>query len=399
MKRLERFNSIISFIAILLFTTGCNNNGDILCNPAPQFNIDLFINNLEAELEDVAGYQLAVNQGGNLFYSNSNGFSIYNVDPGGPISMTVNTRMNVASVSKFIGTIALMQVLEKHNISIEQPIHNYLPDEWKSITHTDHFDAGSPNLIRFRNLLRMETGLPFTGTVWSPGIMPTTQQMIRALIQPALANRWGVYQNGNFTLIRVLIGEIEFNLDENAVDYDQVCTDKYFTYIKLNIFDKLDLNPPMSVDEVNNYYTGNFTRGHQWPFDDTFRDGNNNLGWGATSNPSLNGGSGGLVLSAMDLAKVLSFFQHDESGLIISSTQRELILENELGLIESMTGTEGRYQSKGGTRGADGQARALRSRVIFYPNGVEAVLLINSNFTKMGTILQDSFDDAWVPGC
>jgi hypothetical protein len=101
----------------------------------------------------------------------------------------------------------------------------------------------------------------------------------------------------------------------------------------------------------------------------------------------------------MDLAKVLSFFQHDESGLIISSTQRELILENELGLIESMTGTEGRYQSKGGTRGADGQARALRSRVIFYPNGVEAVLLINSNFTKMGTILQDSFDDAWVPGC
>ena len=390
----------VLLITFLLFTTGCFNDGDILCDPEPKFNIDLFVINLESKLQEVAGFQLIVNQGGNLYYANAAGRSIYSSDPGGPVTMTINTRMNVASVSKFIGTIALMQVLEKHGIDIDQPIHNYLPDDWKSITHADHFDFGSANMIRFKNLLRMETGLVFKGTKWTPGAMPTTQEMLRALVQSADANRWGVYQNGNFTLIRVLIGQIEFNLDENALDYDQKCTDNYFAYIKENIFDKLALNPPMSVDEVNNYYAGNFTRGHRWPFDVTYRDSNDNVGWGATSNPANNGGSGGLVLSAVDLATVLSFFQHDDTGIIISPAQRQLILENELGLIESMTGSQGRYQSKGGVRGPeDVISRALRSRVILYPNGVEVVLLTNTNLPDMDDILSDSYDDAWLPGC
>jgi len=402
MKSSFRLLPFASFIIILLLLSGCLNDDDNLCDPTPQFNIDLFIQNLEAGLSDVAGYQLVVNRGGNLYYSNADGFSIYDVDPGGPISMTVTTRMNVASVSKFIGAIALMQVLEKHNISIEQPIHNYLPETWKTSVHPDHFDGGSPYLIRFRNMLRMETAIAFdfSGSSFSPGDMPTEDAMSRALTLAAAVNRWGVYQNGNFTLIRVLIGEIEYGLDETATDYNQVCSDKYFDYIKENIFDNLNLNPPMSVDEVNNYYAGNFTRAHQWPFDDTFRDTDNYLGWGATSDPTLNGGSGGLVLSAIDLAKVLAFFQHDDSEVIISSDQRELILENELGLIESMTGDQGRYQSKGGQRGPQNTTlRALRSRIIFYPNEVEAVLLINSNFTNMSNVLRDSYDDAWVSGC
>lgn len=390
------------FLALISLSWGfqaCLPDDNTICNPAPQFNVDLFIENLEAELDDAAGYQLMVNVGGNLYYSNSEGNSIYSVDPGGPVAMTVNTRMNVASVSKFIGTIALMQVLEKYGISIEEPIHNYLPDSWRSVVHPDHYDAGSPYLIRFRNMLRMQTAIAFAGTNWSPGDMPDETEMIRALTQPAAPERWGVYQNGNFTLIRVLIGEIEYNLNEAAGDYDVVCTDSYFDYIKEHIFDPLVLDPPMSAQEVNDYYTGNFTRAHQWPFNDAFRDASNNLGWGATSNPYLNGGSGGLVLSAFDLAKLVAFFRYDNAATIMSVNQRNLIFEHELGLIESTNGERGRYLTKGGLRGPDGNARALRSRIIFYPNNVEAVLLTNSNVTNLGTILRESFDNAWVPGC
>jgi CubicO group peptidase (beta-lactamase class C family) len=386
-----------AILTSLILSLTCNKD---VCDPTPQFDIDLFIENVRNNLDQVAGYQLVVNRDGNLYDSFAEGFSIYDVDPGGPVAMTVNTRLNVASVSKFIGTIALMQVLEKHNIGIEQPIHSYLPGSWKTLVHPDHFDAGSNYKVRFKNLLSMETGIQFTGASnWSPGDMPTTLEMLSALILPADPSRWGVYQNGNFTLIRVLIGEIEYNLSASAPDYDLVCAETYFKYIKENIFDKLNLNPPMSVTDVNSYYLANFTRAHQWPFDDSFRDGNNNLGWGATSNPQNNGGSGGLVLSAMDLANVLAFFQHDQNSLIISETQRDLVLENELGLIESINGEHGRYQSKGGTRGPSSDSRALKSRIIFYPNGVEAVLLSNSNITGLGTILRKSFDDAWVPGC
>ena len=66
-------------------------------------------------------------------------------------------------------------------------------------------------------------------------------------------------------------------------------------YIKKNIFDKLDLDPPMSVTAVNDYYANTiFTHAHQFPFDPAFRDAANNLGWAATSDPTINGGSGGL---------------------------------------------------------------------------------------------------------
>lgn len=385
-------------VVFLLISPACKK--DNLCDPTPKFNIDLFVENVEKAMTNVSGYQFTVNQNGNLYYSNAEGISVHAVDPGGPIAMTVNTRMNVASVSKFIGTIALMQVLEKKGIDIDQMIQNYLPDSWRTIMHSDHWDAGSSYKISFKNLLRMETGLQFSGTTWSPGIMPTAQQMLDALLLPAAANRWGVYQNGNFTLIRVLIGEMEYNLNESAPDYDQQLADKYYEYIKLNIFDKLNLTPPMSVAEINAYYTGNFTRGHQWPFDDTFRDASNQLGWPATSDPVTNGGSGGLVLSSIDLATILAFFSHDNTKTIISVAQKDLILENELGLTESLSGEHGRYTSKRGTRGPENtNSRALRSAIMFFPFGIEAVILSNCNISTLGSILRDSYDDAWVSPC
>lgn len=392
--------SVYSLLLIIILSTSACEKDQNLCDPTPVFDIDLFIQNINDQLTNVSGYQLLVNQGGNLYYSDADGFSIYADDPGGPIAMTVNTRMNVASVSKFVGAVALMQVLEKYDISIESPIHTYLPDSWQPLVHADHFDGGSAYLVSFKNLLRMETAIAFSGTSWTPGIMPTTDQMFTALQQPAAPNRWGVYQNGNFTLIRVLIAEIEYNLSESSPEYNEMTTDKYFEYIKENIFDELNIFPPLSVDDINTYYLANFTRAHQWPFDETFSDGNNNVGWGATSDPLLNGGSGGLVLSSMDLANIMAIFKHDDTELIISSTQRNLILDNELGLTETTIGENGTYQSKGGTRGPEtATSRALRSRIMFYPNGVEVVLLVNCNITTLGTILRTSFDDAWVSGC
>lgn len=393
------FLSIVILISAALFT-GCPPDEPVFCDPTPQFDIDVFIENIKAEMDDVSGYALVVNQGGNLYMAADSGNSIYAGDPGGEIDMTVDTRMNVASVSKFIGAIAMMQVLEKHNIGIEQPIYNYLPESWKPAVHGDHFDPGSNYWVSFRNLMRMESGIQFADSNWDPGPMPNTTTMRTSLRLPADPARWGEYQNGNFTLLRVLIGEIEFGLDETDANYDLNCANAYFDYIKDNIFDPLNLSPPLSITAVNNYYAGNFTRAHQWPFNPNFSDGNGNVGWGATSNPQNNGGSGGLVLSAMDLAKVLAFFRHDDAETIISITQRTSIFDHELGLTESGDGMHGRYTSKGGLRGPQtGTSRALRSRIMFFPGEVEAVLLVNCNVTTLGSILQQAYDNAWVNPC
>jgi len=402
----NNFIVLLPFIMFLLSACEKEDKSQTLCDPTPQFNIDLFIQNVNEAMNNpanpVAGYQFTVNQNGNLYHAEAEGNSVYASDPGGPVEMTEFIRMNVASVSKFIGTIALMQVLEKHGIQETELIRDYLPQRWKDAMHTDHYEASSVNKVTFEKMLQMKTGLRFSAdnTNWSPGIMPTTDQMYTAITLPADPARVDKYQNGNFTLIRVLITELEYGLDATDPEYNFMTAEAYFDYIKRNIFDKLGIDAPMTISAINNYYDNTaFTRAHQYPFDSTFRDGNNNVGWGASSDPELNGGSGGLVLSSMDLAKILAYFVHD-NVTIISKDQREIILDKDLGLWGTGSGDHGKYSSKGGTRGPETDFnRAIQSMVMMFPNGVEAVLLVNSNKTDNGSTLRTAFDEAWVSPC
>ena len=93
----------------------------------PTFDLDGFVANLQAELDDdYAGVQAVVIDNGQLYASWASGNAIYSPNAQGDIAMTVDNRQNVASVSKFIGTIALMQVLQDQGIGVEQPIHQLL---------------------------------------------------------------------------------------------------------------------------------------------------------------------------------------------------------------------------------------------------------------------------------
>ena len=42
---------------LLVVAVGCQPDDNQLCNPAPKFNIDLYIQNIEAGLTDVAGFE------------------------------------------------------------------------------------------------------------------------------------------------------------------------------------------------------------------------------------------------------------------------------------------------------------------------------------------------------
>ncbi|MCG8697091.1 MAG: hypothetical protein MI922_03485 [Bacteroidales bacterium] len=61
-----------------------------------------------------------------------------------------------------------------------------------------------------------------------------------------------------------------------------------------------------------------------------------------------------------------------------------------------MEGKYGTYQGKGGTRGADDDNRAIRSRIVFYPNNVETSLIVNCDYRQLGTLLRSSYDSAWA---
>lgn len=392
----------ITILTIIIFSA-CEDTPQI-CDPTPQFSIDEFVNQIETRLEsqNIVGYQFAVNQQGNLYHEQSIGLGRHQNDSGGPVYLSAAHRFNVASVSKFVGTIALLNAMEDNNVSLEFKVSDYLPDSWRSQVHSLYNDVNSDAYLTFRKLLTNRTSIDFPGSTPAPGSMQTELQMLQALRSTPDLSRDGVYQNGNFTLIRVLIGEIVYDLDETASNYSTECTDKYFEYIDEHIFSKLDLNCPKSADEVNSYYNNSaYPLAYQYPFNDNFQNATDgSLGWAHTNNPYLNGGSGGLVLSALDIAEIMAYFKHDNTETIISAQQRNSILNSELGLTESSTGNHGRYQSKGGTRGPDDCcSRAIRSRMTFFPNDVEAVIITNSNHTSLGTLLRQAYDASWINLC
>ncbi|MCG8697092.1 MAG: hypothetical protein MI922_03490 [Bacteroidales bacterium] len=84
---------IIPFVLLAASFWACEEEqNNQLCTPTNEFNIDLYINNLLDVLDDeskiISGYQLAVNQNGNLYFSKSSGFARYSVDDLGQQNMT-----------------------------------------------------------------------------------------------------------------------------------------------------------------------------------------------------------------------------------------------------------------------------------------------------------------------
>ncbi|MEL6591651.1 MAG: serine hydrolase [Bacteroidota bacterium] len=372
--------------AVLLVATSCEQELPIKAN-VPTFSIEIFADNLQAELDGkVPDYQVMIAEKGNLYEAWAEGNSIYAPDPGGDRVMTTNTRMNVASVSKFVGAVAMCRVLEQHNIGLDQPIHNYLPKSWKSQVHPDHWEAISPYTISFRNLMRMETGIDYVNSS-----MPSANTMLDALKKPAKPSRVGTYQNGNFTLIRILIGEIEFQLDEEDEDYNERTSRQYYRYINAHLFDPAGVQTVLRADLIDEV---DLARAYQLPLNPNFQDDNGRLGWyGLPPNSFNSTASGGLFLNVMDLGALMAYVRYTED--IISAEMRTELLDNELGLYESVDGNHGRYLVKQGTRGADKYDRAYKSIVMMFPNDVEVALLINANFASSRTLLKQAYDAAW----
>lgn len=256
------------FLITLYTMSSCKSDDNTICDPGPVFDVDLIIQLVNDEMATIpiAGYQFMVNQDGEFYYQNVNGLSRYELDPGGTIPMTANTLMNVASVSKFIGTIALMNVLEELELHLDSTVVNSLPPSWKDTIHDDFSVPNTHTNLTFRRLLTMETAIDFIGPTPSPGSMLSEADMLTSLILPPKLSRIGTYQNANFTLIRVLIGELMFDLEEeDSATYPTECSEKYFEYIKESIFDPIGINAPLTLQAVNSYYnTNSYALAYQW---------------------------------------------------------------------------------------------------------------------------------------
>lgn len=394
--------ALISSLLALATLQSCKEKDNTQLNTGvATFKIDTFIAKVSSVMNDpempVSGYQFLVSKDGNLYHQESGGFLRHRLDRGGEIKVTNESRFNVASVSKFIGSICIAQLAEKYNFSFDDGIADYLPQSWQDTMHPSFKNPLSSQYITFRDLLRMRTSISFPGSNPPSGDMLTEQQMKAGLANAPNPSLDSVYQNGNFTLIRVLVGEIEYKLNAEASNYNTLCTEKYFEYLREHIFNPIGINPPNTPNLINVFYSSTlYPYAYQFPFDSTFQDADGRLGWDATSDPYTNGGSGGLVLSAQELGTIMAYLLHDNNETLLSKEKTDELINLRLGLLESPTGKYGVYPSKGGLKGADGNDRAIRSRIMIFPNNIEAVLLTNCDFQELGATLWQNYDDSYT---
>jgi CubicO group peptidase (beta-lactamase class C family) len=175
-------------------------------------------------------------------YERAHGFANYQTrEP-----LTTASVFELASVSKQFTAIAILQLCERQLISVDDPVHLYIPElPYKNIT--------------IRQLLNHTSGLPnymwVLENFWNQSHLPSNEEMIRMLVehhpnQFFWAGRRYSYSNTGYAMLASVIERV---------------TGKSFTqFLHENIFGPLGMrNTFTSVEILDTTFTNNnFARGH-----------------------------------------------------------------------------------------------------------------------------------------
>ena len=187
-----------------------------------------FLQNLRAEFGGpnnsgfTIGHSYAIAKNGELLNVSVNGIARNSVDLGSGNSRpwNANTQMYIASASKTISAIAMLQVLRANGLSLDDEIGPFLPDDWARGASFD--GAGG---ITFRQLLTHESGigqqldLPTVGENYDSQI-GDSWDALKWLVAVGVnvTDKSENYENANYALMRVLIPILEFRARETPTE-------------------------------------------------------------------------------------------------------------------------------------------------------------------------------------
>jgi CubicO group peptidase (beta-lactamase class C family) len=107
-------------------------------------------------------------------------------------------RFNPASVSKTVTSVAALQLLAKHNIDVDTPIHTYLPPAWTI--------PANNQTITFAEVLNHSSGLrnEDAGGGYEYSHMETLMEH-----EISMADKVSSYANVNYSLLRILVASLD----------------------------------------------------------------------------------------------------------------------------------------------------------------------------------------------
>jgi len=325
----------------------------------PQFSLDKFESELKASIEPsgAIGWTYIISQNG--LYARGGAFGKARNTADGNINMSIHKKINIASVSKFLTAIAVMQLLERRGLTTESNIAQWLPPNWNN-------GPGVANL-KFSDLLGHTSGLSsvntrFTTTLGYAGLR-------RMIDTGAIRSTVYTYLNANFALFRVLIPSLWKGLDDapSMGQIDSLTSQNvYIQYMQEHVFKPIGLNNITCLPEDRSIATMYYATTDLDNVNGTFYND-----WTAIC------GGGGYFMTTFELATVVAYYQHTE--VLLSKESRTIMRDNRFG----MDRQDGSYEKHGTYFGKNGSiasaiGQGTFEQIVMFPNGIEAVVMFNT---------------------
>lgn len=370
-------------------------------------DVDLFEQGIRSRLDGQAiGYAFVISRNGQLAREGESGSARLTGES--PRLQDSRKRMNIASVTKTLTAVALLQLLEQNGIGVNESIAPYLPPDWT-------LGPGVTSLS-FSDLLRHESGLD-NNTSASGGSFGTT--LVYSGLQNSIAGgqtgmKTFVYQNVNYALFRVIIPTLFWGGNPaDLVDPDGILpTDNpsltsllYQWYVGNNVLAPAGVSGP----DANGEWPGVQPTAGTETLSYFFPNASGNVPGASWGNWSPIAGGGGWHLSAYDLAAFMAYLRFSDT--ILSPAARTLMNDRFFGYHDPAVSTLyasfalgkfGVYRGHGGDLGVTPvglPTKGMDACAMNFSYGTQAVVLINSvggTYSYQCDVLQEAFDASLV---
>jgi hypothetical protein len=229
------------------------------------------------------------------------------------LPMTPDLLTDIASVSKTMTAIAILQLLAKDGLTIDTKISSYIYPDWKQ--------GSNINQLTFKELLTHTSGFgQLSQSVCGNGITYSALETLVANGVPAANIGVPSYGNCNFALLRELMPALQ---GQSLTNYPndsqraQKSSSMYINYMNANVFQSAGVpvsqcKPPAGNNDILSY---------TWPAGST-----SGTDWGDWS---LQCGSGGWVLSANDIFHVINNLAN--ANTLLTNAEKEQMFSDCLG--------------------------------------------------------------------
>lgn len=338
----------------------------------PKLDVEEFGKAFHAAIKDrVTGYAFQLRKNGAPAYTLIWNWARTPAD--GSKGWKLDTRMHVASVSKYLTAIGLVKLLDAKGISYDAKIINYLPNYW----------VKGPNIaqISFRHLLNHTSG-------FNTGTSSSSFQFMKDKVKAGVP---GVgpydYENMNFGLCRILMAVINGNISPaanygplNDQIWDMLTIGFYKQYMQTKVFS------PAGVANASFEPLAMYPNALAYKFP---HGGEN--GWDSGNLASMAGGAA-WRLSVSDVLNVMDHVRRRNT--ILPAAKAQMMLDSKFGIDQVIDTPAGKLYNKNGSWNSNG--RKEQCVAYFLPGGMELVVFVNSKIGNEDASLRTLVKDVYL---